>query len=100
MAALAAAYLAYNQAVKRGTPDLLAIGIASGLYAASNKGIEASEKADLRYWSTLPHYIGSTSFTLANGEYSIYLKKIGGGEALIDTVTINNDQRVVSYRNQ
>lgn len=48
--------------------------VASMIYAASNKAIAASEQADLRFWSTLPHTLRMGSFSLAAGEYSLSIK--------------------------
>jgi hypothetical protein len=51
---------------------------ASMVYAASNKGIAASEQADLRFWSTLPHTLRIGSFKLKPGKYTLSIKTING----------------------
>ena len=47
---------------------------ASMVYAASNKAIAASEQADLRFWSTLPHTVRMGHFNLKPGKYSLFIK--------------------------
>lgn len=44
---------------------------ASLAYAASNKGIEASEQVDLRFWSLLPNHITISSLSLPPGRYKL-----------------------------
>lgn len=69
---IAALIAAYETSKKTGR------AIASMAYAASNKAIAASEVADLRFWSTLPHTIRIGSFNLPAGEYSLSIKTIEG----------------------
>ncbi len=69
---IAALYAAYEIYKKSG---MLTATIA---YALSNKAIEASEKADLRYWALLPHNVSVTSLHLGPGEYSLFIKVISG----------------------
>jgi hypothetical protein len=51
---------------------------ASMMYAVSNKSIAASEQADLRFWSTLPHTLRIGSLELKAGEYSLFIKTVEG----------------------
>jgi len=51
---------------------------ASMMYAVSNKAIAASEQADLRFWSTLPHTLRIGSFNLRPGKYTLFIKTITG----------------------
>lgn len=51
---------------------------ASMIYAASNKAIAASEQADLRFWSTLPHTLRIGSFNLKPGKYTLAIKTTSG----------------------
>lgn len=70
LAALGAAFLIYNnQKGKLG--DMGAMFLASGSYAAANKGIELTEKADLRFWATLPSDYRLMSVNLKPGKYSV-----------------------------
>lgn len=69
MTALVAAYLIYK---KEG--ELLA----SISYALANKGIELSEQADLRAWSTLPNNIRFTSLKLKPGKYNLVIESKRG----------------------
>ncbi len=75
IAAITSAYVGYKTSVAAGTPPFIAKLGASAAYALANKGIEASERADLRFWSTLPHTIRMTSFRLRKGKYKIYILK-------------------------
>ncbi|MBL6991559.1 MAG: hypothetical protein ISR65_17370 [Bacteriovoracaceae bacterium] len=73
--AIAAAYTAYISAVKRGSGSGLGLLLATGMYALSNKAIKESERADIRYWSTLPHDLRMGKVSLKAGAYSFYLEK-------------------------
>lgn len=77
IAALFAAYGTY-QATKKKVGDFFAMSAASLAYAGANKAIEASERADLRTWSLLPHHFRVTSLDLPVGEYDILLERLGG----------------------
>ncbi len=69
VAAIVAAYAVYKKNGK-----MAGQFIATAMYAVSNKAIAASEKADTRYWSTLPHSLRLTSLSLRPGKYSIFTK--------------------------
>lgn len=73
LSALAASYLLYEK--QKGKSEMLAFMAASGAYAAANKGIEMSERADLRYWATLPSDFRLSSGSLPPGEYTVSLVK-------------------------
>lgn len=75
MTALLASYAIYNANKNKG--DLISMGLASMSYAAANKGIEMSEKADLRSWQTLPQNYKITSLSLLPGEYTIIVESNG-----------------------
>ena len=73
-------------------------------YAAATKGIEASERADLRIWSLLPHHFRITSLSLPAGEYQLELERKSGKTSTITKlgpVTVkkkNKMGRLVTYR--
>jgi hypothetical protein len=50
-------------------------------YLAVAKGIEASERADTRFWSTLPGNLRLTSLYLPKGEYQFKLRIARGAKA-------------------
>ncbi|OIQ19005.1 MAG: hypothetical protein BM556_06895 [Bacteriovorax sp. MedPE-SWde] len=76
VAALATSYMIYESNKSKG--DFIAMTLASASYAAANKGIEMSEKADLRVWSTLPHNFRLTSLKLPAGQYDVFLVENNG----------------------
>jgi hypothetical protein len=75
-AAILAAYQIYKSQKNNG--DFFAMTLASVSYSIANKGIEASEAADLRYWSTLPNSFRMGSLNLDTGSYSLFLVKTSG----------------------
>lgn len=75
LAALGVAYLLYNKQ-KGSMGDFGAMLLASGSYSAANKGIEMSEKADLRFWATLPSDYRLNSLALKPGSYSVEVLKL------------------------
>lgn len=56
---------------KGGGGNFIAKAAAMGTYVAGSKGIAALEKADTRYWSTLPQALRMTELKLAPGKYQI-----------------------------
>lgn len=92
MAALLASYAIYNTNKNKG--DLIAMGMASMAYTAANKGIEMSEKADLRSWQTLPQNFKATSTSLSPGEYKIIVENNGAkkefGNIIVDKNSKNS----------
>lgn len=75
LSALLASYAIFNANKDKG--DLIATGMATMSYAAANKGIEMSEKADLRSWQTLPQNYKLASLSLPPGEYTIIVDNNG-----------------------
>lgn len=68
IAAIAAAFQTYNT-MKKQSGEFVAKAFAYTQYMASSKAIASSEKADIRYWSTLPGQIRQVSLSLPPGEY-------------------------------
>ncbi len=97
-AAVLAAYQIYKSQVKSG--DFFAMTLASVTYSMANKGIQESEAADLRYWSTLPNSFRMGSLSLLPGKYNISVLKTSGTntvEKIIGIVEVPNDRPVSMY---
>jgi hypothetical protein len=71
-AAILASYATYKL-VKDKSGDLFARSAAVLQYLAVARGIQETEKADTRYWSTLPEEIRVADLELAPGQYIIQL---------------------------
>jgi tetratricopeptide (TPR) repeat protein len=86
LSALAASYVTYqalNSKNDKNQSDQFAAVMASLQYVAASKAIESSEKADTRYWSSLPGEIRIIDFWLPPGEHQITLNEQGSsGENL------------------
>lgn len=74
--------------------DYLAKSAAVIQYAAASRGIAASEKADLRYWSTLPQDVLLAEFYLDPGQYSIEIKQ---GEILKKSLSLDIEKRSFEF---
>ena len=75
--AIVAAYQTYqNMKGKNGDNEFIAKTIAFAQYMASSKAIAASEKADVRHWSTLPGVINLADMYLPPGEYELAVKML------------------------
>ncbi|RLA63014.1 MAG: hypothetical protein DRQ89_08040 [Epsilonproteobacteria bacterium] len=70
VSAIMAAYATYK-GLRKKLGDGLAKMIAVGEFALASKMIQKSEKADIRYWSTLPNDIQIASFHLPPGKYRL-----------------------------
>lgn len=75
LAALLSAYQIYQQTKAKG--EMIAMTAATFAYSAANKAIEASERADLRSWQTLPQHFSLTSGRFPAGEYKVSVKEDG-----------------------
>lgn len=100
MAALVTAYLTYKSSAKSLGNELgYFAGAAS--YVAANKGIEYSERADLRSWSTLPSTIKFTSAFIPKGKYKIKLFQKAEKPILVKDygeVLINKEGTLLTHR--
>lgn len=77
--AIVAAYQTYQRMKgKNGENEFFAKSIAFAQYMASSKAIAASEKADVRHWSTLPGIINLADMYLPPGEYELAVRTIPG----------------------
>jgi hypothetical protein len=97
-AALIAAYQIYKS--QKQSNDFLAMTLASVSYSIANKGIEASEAADIRYWSTLPNAFRMGSLKLDPGVYSIVLVRSVGtnkSEKVLGNITVTKDHPVSMF---
>jgi hypothetical protein len=77
--AIVAAMQVYNR-LKGGDngADFIAKAAAMATYVGASKGISALEKADTRFWRTLPQSLRMTELHLAPGNYSIGLALLSG----------------------
>ncbi len=91
--ALIAAYAIYKTQAKNS--EFFALAAASLSYAAANKGIEASERADIRYWSSLPMDYQVASFRLPKGEYSVFVKDISGNEKEVSSISVESFKKPI-----
>ncbi|WP_372655459.1 hypothetical protein [Halobacteriovorax sp.] len=73
--AILAAYATYKALKKKN--EFLAKSGAVLQYVASSKGIEASERADTRQWTTIPASIRMTEFNLKPGTYKLKVRTLG-----------------------
>lgn len=69
LAAIAASYATYKAMEKSG--EFFAKTAAVVQYIGASKGIEASEQADTRFWSTLPESIRLNDFYVPKGDYKL-----------------------------
>lgn len=104
VAAIAAAYVTYNQVAKN-SGDLLARAAAATQFLLSAKAISASEAADDRHWATLPAYLTQVQFDLPYGKYKVELvenspnKDIGPKKQLLGPLVLTEKaQSLFSYR--
>ena len=74
--AILSAYTTYKGLSQESRGGLQGLAIFAGFMAA-DRGIRASEGADLREWVSLPHQVRMNSFYLKPGKYRLYVKKIG-----------------------
>lgn len=70
LVAIGSAYALY-QSQKQTMGESMAMLAATATYQIANKGIEASERADLRSWATAPRGIFVSSFALKPGSYKV-----------------------------
>lgn len=92
VAAISSAFLSYKLMSKNESSKLWAKSAAILQYVALSKVIEQTEKADLRYWSTLPSSYQACEFTLDPGDYVVKLKLVDTGAEVLNLgkVTIKN----------
>tara|TARA_Y100000590_G_scaffold446052_1_gene579085 strand:+ start:79145 stop:80866 length:1722 start_codon:yes stop_codon:yes gene_type:complete len=79
VAAIAAAYATYKLMSKNKNNAFFARQAAVFQYIATAKGIEASERADTRYWSTLPSDVWMGKLKLPEGKYQVFIKSHHSG---------------------
>lgn len=109
IAAIASAFLVYQGMDRgnkdpRGSTNFLAKAAAMATYIGASKGIAASERADVRHWTTLPDYVFIEDVQLAPGTYTVALnKKVDGVgqevERILGQVTVpSSGKSIFSYR--
>ena len=73
--AILASFATYNALKRGGSSSFLAKNASVFQYIAAAKGIQLSETADTRFWSTLPSSLRMTDFFLPKGSYLIKIQK-------------------------
>lgn len=93
--ALLASYATYK-ALKEKMGDGIALlsGIAG--YNLAARGIQESEKADLRSWITLPNQVRMNSFKLSPGNYEFYsLNPVTKVEVFVGKFSVNDQEKIL-----
>jgi len=107
MAAIFASYLTYQSLKESNNYNYFAKLAAVAQYMVVAKTIENSEKADTRYWSTLPSNIRIGNAYLKKGKYAakiVFTKKINGQVqkriSPLGLFTIDDDKKkkILNYR--
>jgi hypothetical protein len=97
LAALLGAYAIYNN--QKGKGEFIALTMATVSYKAANKGIEVSERADLRSWQTLPQNYRLVSTSLPAGDYVVKLATNGNLKELSKITIADTDTNIINLQN-
>ena len=104
VAAIGASYATYMGLRKRLGAGL-AKAIAIGQFAMTSKMIQNSEKADIRYWSTLPNDVRMATFHLPPGNYRLRANVREEGKSLKNSFLLgkievddSGKMKLLSYR--
>ncbi|MGE3611146.1 MAG: hypothetical protein AB7I27_16260 [Bacteriovoracaceae bacterium] len=76
--AIIAALEVYQGINKTSQNEFIAKTAAMATYVGASKGIAAMEKADTRYWSTLPQALRMTELSLSPGKYKVGIASFSG----------------------
>jgi hypothetical protein len=87
--AIIAAFHTYNQMKKNGA-EIFAKPAAFAQYVLSAKAISASEKADVRHWTTLPEALRTTDISLNPGKYKLSLRTSRGKDSSSEELGLIN----------
>ena len=94
LVALSGAYLTYRN-LKAQMGDGIALLSGTAAYNFASRGIQTTEKADLRSWITLPNQVRMNSFKLPAGEYEFYsLNTATKSENLVGKFTVTADEKI------
>jgi len=97
LSALVASYVAYRAMEKKGKGGL-GLLMSTASYYIANKGIQSSEKADLRHWRSLPSNIRMTQMRLPFGKYVVeVINKVTGSVKVLNKFSLNSDHRNLIY---
>ncbi len=103
--ALITAYKTYQLLKQRGgAMEFLARNAALIEYMGASKVIKATEKADTRYWSSLPKTINMQSLKLVAGKYKLKVKELNESGAVVKTSDLGiteikaNDKKILNFR--
>lgn len=78
LTAIMASYATYKALKNSGKAGFLAKQAAVLQYLAASKGIEASEKADVRYWSSLPMSVRFADVYIPEGSFTGEIQEFSG----------------------
>ena len=92
--AIVSSFLTYKAMSKDKKNNFLARSIAVSQYLIASKAIAKSERADIRYWSSLPKEFRMVSLYLPKGEYDL---KILFGEKYKDVGFVSIDGKKKKY---
>ncbi len=98
--AILASFATYKALGGKQQNDFFARNAALLQYIGASKVIEESEKADTRYWSTLPNELRMIDLDLAPGNYSLVLKLESSEKMELGTIQITSQEMpyIVSIR--
>lgn len=89
--AIASSYGTYSLLKKNGGMEaFLAKNAAVAQYLIATKAIEATEKADLRSWLTLPKYTAAQTAYIPAGKYQVFFK-----EKKIDNIEVKASKKIL-----
>lgn len=101
--AIVAAYATYKAMSSGKNSSFFAKQAALIQYLATAKGIEASERADTRFWSSLPSDVWMGKFKLPKGSYQVFVKIMKAGavkELLLGPLEVTEEEKkeLFNYR--
>ncbi|MGB0452838.1 MAG: hypothetical protein ACPGJV_03915, partial [Bacteriovoracaceae bacterium] len=91
IAAILASYTTYKAMISSDKPKFIAKNVAVLQYLAAAKGIQMSEKADIRYWSSLPQDLRFVDFYIPEGEYQLNLE-LKKGKKLLQSIDLGKQK--------
>ncbi len=95
IAAIVAAYAIYKKMDKSFAGKLAAMGS----YLAAQRAIAATEKADVRFWSTLPKSIRLLDTYLKDGVYVVKVRQGNSEERTLGNLTVDaNQKNIFTYQ--
>ncbi len=98
--AIIAAYKTY-ETIKESSGELFAKPAAIAQFLISQKGIKETEKADVRYWTSLPDLFLQQELRLKPGNYDVEVTEVKAGKVIrqvnAGSVFVRNKPTIFSY---